>query len=45
MKQKQTLYIMAGFLTVSAALIIGLANTIVTTDHINKSMMDAQKLD
>ena len=36
---------MRGFLVVSAALITGLAGAYLTTDHTDKSMMHAQKLD
>jgi hypothetical protein len=45
MKQKQTLIIMSSFLLVSAALIVGLASTDITTDRKDKSMVYAQKLD
>ena len=44
MKQKQTLYIMAGCLAVSAGLIAGLANANITTDYKNKSVMHTKKL-
>ena len=44
MKQKQTLYIMTGYLAASAGLIAGLANDNVTTDCENKSMMHAKKV-
>ena len=36
---------MTGILVVSAALITGLASANMTTDHKNKSIMHAQKLD
>mgnify|MGYP002834326209 CR=1 FL=1 len=36
---------MSGFLLVSAALIVGLASTDITTDRKDKSMVYAQKLD
>ena len=45
MKQKHIISIMTGFLAVSAALIIGLANANITTERKTKSMTDAQKLD
>ena len=45
MKQKHTLSSMIGFLVISAALITGLASADMTTDHRNKSMIHAQKLD
>ena len=44
MKQKQTLYIMTGYLAASAGLIAGLANANATTDCGNKSMMHAKKV-
>ena len=45
MKQKLTIYIMTGFLAVSAALITGLAKANKTTDRMKTSMMHAQKHD
>ena len=45
MRQKHTLFIMSGFLIVSAALITGLASANITTDRKNKSIVHAQKLD
>ena len=45
MKQKHIMFIMTGFLVVSAALIAGLANATIITERKNKSMIYAQKLD
>ena len=45
MKQKHIMFIMTGFLVVSAALITGLANATIITEQKNKSLVQAQKLD
>ena len=45
MKKKHTLPVIAGMLTVSAALIAGLANAEIKPDRTKKSMMYAKKLD
>ena len=45
MKKKHTLPVIAGLLTVSAALIAGLASADMKFDHAKKSMMYAKKLD
>ena len=45
MRQKHTLFIMTGFLIVSAALITGLASADMAISRKNKSIMQAQKLD
>ena len=45
MKQRHTLYIMTGFLVISAALITGLARADIATNKKDKSIMHAQKLD
>ena len=45
MKKKHTLPVIAGMLTISAALIAGLASADMKSDRTKKSMMYAQKLD
>ena len=45
MKKKHTLPVIAGMLTVSAALIAGLASADMKSDRTKKSMMYAKKLD
>ena len=45
MKKKHTLPVIAGMLTVSAALIAGLASAEIKPDRTKKSMMYAKKLD
>ena len=45
MKKRHTLPVIAGLLTVSAALIAGLAGANIKSDHTKKSMMYAKQLD
>ena len=45
MRKNHTLPVIAGLLTVSAALIAGLASANIKSDHTKKSMMYAKKLD
>ncbi len=45
MRQKHTLFVMTGFLVMSAALITSLASANMPTDRKNKLMMHTQKLD